>query len=247
MSDQARQTFHPVGNGRFVVLAIGIGLIVLVMALRFSLPGGGPRPAVSPTPDGLERYFTFSVVGPNIDPIVVERERKLFESAVGVLREHPDFFDGWMTIGGVKKLMGDLAGAAAIWEYAGEIRPANSLSFNNLGDLYANFSYDPVKAEAAYRRAITNSAGEDKNAFFWLNLFDLYRYKINDAPKAFRILEEGMAANPQVVDLPLRAARYATEIDNRATALEYYRAAIKLQPKDTELQEEYRLYRAQQE
>ena len=98
MSDRTTEPFRPAGNKRLVVVGIGIGLIALVLVLRFTLPGPGPRPAVSPTPDGLDRYFTFPVVGGNIDPIVVERERRLFESAVGVVRQNQDFFDGWYVL-----------------------------------------------------------------------------------------------------------------------------------------------------
>ncbi|MDO8559476.1 MAG: hypothetical protein Q7S23_00355 [bacterium] len=231
------------GNGKLVAVGIGIGLIVLVLVLRFSLSNSGPVPTATPTPTGLERYFAFKVVGKNIDPIVVERERGVFDSAVQLLRDDPDYFDGWITIGGIKKAMGDFEGAADVWDYAGQIRPANSLSFNNLGDLYTNFLYDPVQAEAAYRQAISNSAGEDRNTFFWASLFDLYRYKINDQDKAFAVIDEGIIANPARVELPLRAARHAAQIGERAKALAYYQQALRLAPKDAALQQEFRQYR----
>lgn len=228
-------------NKQAIAITGAVVIILVVVGLRLSV-----RPAPPPPPPpltGNEQYFTWKVVLPNLDPIIIERESKLFASAVEVLRKDPDFLNGWMTIAGAKKSVGDFNGAAAIWEYVNEIRPLNSPAYNNLADLYANFLNDYPKAEAAYRMAIKNSAGEEKNVYFYQSLFDLYRYRFQDPAKALATLDEGLAANPASSLLAAKAARYAAEINERQKALTYYRTAIKLLAADAQLKAEYEKYR----
>lgn len=231
-------------NRRLLLLGGAVGVIAVVVGLRLSLgPSTTPRPAPTP-PSPLERYFEFTVVTAGLDPIVVERERKVFAGTVSALRENPDFFEGWMTLASTKKQMGDFRGAAAIWEYAGQIRPLNSVSFNNLGDLYANFLNDYGKAEANFRTAIKNAAGEEKQQHYYVSLHELYRYRRQDSAQALAVLEEGVRVNDWSLLLQLKAAQYAATVGERAKALRYYQAALKLDPNNQQLAEEYRRFRA---
>ncbi len=228
------------------LVAGAVGLLLLAIGVRLSREFKPLPPNPAPPPAGpLEAYFVWQPGNANLDPIILERERRVFDEMVGILRANPDVFDAWMTLGATKKTIGDLTGAAAVWEQVGVIRPNNSISFNNLGDLYANFLPDYPKAEAAYRTAIKNSAGEEKNYLFTLSLFELYRYRFMDPARALSTLAEGIAANPGNVPLTLQVARYAGEIGKREQALAHYRAAIKLLPQDGELAAEYRQFRDQ--
>ena len=229
------------GIEKRLVVASVVLVVTVIIALRLVLR---PSPPSLLPPTGIERFFNFNF-STSVDPIVVERERALFISARDTLKQNPDFFDGWMTLAGTKKTVGDLKGAAEIWEYAGEIRPQNSVSFNNLADLYANFLYDYPKAEAAYRKAIQNSAGEDKNVMFYLSLVDLYRYKMNDFEKAKAALEEGIAANPGRYEIELKGARFFVDQGDREQALAHCRRSVQIAPKDAALATEYRQYRDQ--
>lgn len=228
-------------NKRTIAIAGALAVIIFVVGLRLSWRPAAPPPP--PPPTGNERYFTWTVVLPNLDPIIVERESKLFAAAAEAVRKDPDFADGWMTMAGSKKSVGDFEGAAAIWEHVNEIRPFNSPAYNNLGDLYANFVHDYPKAEAAFRQAIKNSAGEEKNAYYYQSLFDIYRYRFEDPAKALATLDEGLKANPASGQLAVKAARYAAEINERPKALAFYRSAIKLLPTDAQLKAEYEKYR----
>ncbi|MDD5110382.1 MAG: hypothetical protein PHI63_04165 [Patescibacteria group bacterium] len=228
---------------KFIAIGVVAGVVVLVVALRFTIRPASPLP--TPVSD-IERYFTFPAVDPQVDPIIAERERKNFDTLTAALRQDPEIFDAWLSLGGIKKMMGDFTGAAEIWEYAGMQRPSSSIAFQNLGDLYANYLKDYPKAETAFRRAIKNSAGEEKNALFYMSLFDLYHYRLQDSAKAAAALEEGIAANSWSVQLLVKAARYESELGNRTKALGYYAAAVKLVPTDKLLAEEYRKYRNQQ-
>lgn len=232
------------------ILAIGVaaGVIVLVVGLRLILQPAGPSVTPSPTPSPaspFERFLAFKVVHQNLDPIVVERERKVFEGTAQAMRQNPDFFEGWLTLASIKKQMGDFAGAAAIWEHAGTLRPLNSVSFNNLGDLYANFLPDYPKAVQNFRQAITNAAGEEKQQYYYVSLSELYRYRMSDTAQALAVLEEGMTEDPHSIVLRVKAAQLAAALGERAKAVRYYQAALKLSPDDSLLAEEYRKYRNQ--
>jgi len=119
--------------------------------------------------------------------------RSNIEKTVSELKENPDLFNSWITLGGSYKLIGDFEGARDSWDYAGSIRPGNSTSFNNLGDLYAYYLKDNEKAEENFLKAIEN--GPDK-IFIYRNLYDFYRNVLKDEGKAKETLQKGIALNP---------------------------------------------------
>lgn len=109
------------------------------------------------------------------------------------LKKDSDNLENWLVLGVYRKTIGDLAGAKDIWEYAGAIRPQNSVSFNNLGELYAYYLKDSQKAEENYAKAIEN---DPSAIYIYRNFFDFYRYVAKDSAKARALLEKGIAANP---------------------------------------------------
>ena len=54
------------------------------------------------------------------------------------LKKDSDNLENWLVLGVYRKIIGDYEGAK-VWEYAGAVRPQNSVSFNNLGELYAYY------------------------------------------------------------------------------------------------------------
>ena len=96
-------------------------------------------------------------------------------------------------LGVYRKIIGDYEGAREVWEYASAIRPQNSVSFNNLGELYAYYLKNNKKAEENYAKAIEN---DPSAIYIYRNFFDFYRYFAKDTAKARAILEKGIAANP---------------------------------------------------
>ena len=95
-------------------------------------------------------------------------------------------------MGVYRKIIGDYEDAREVWEYAGAIRPQNSVSFNNLGELYAYYLKDNKKAEENYAKAIEN---DPSAIYIYRNFFDFYRYVAKDTIKSPTILEKGIAAN----------------------------------------------------
>jgi len=109
------------------------------------------------------------------------------------LKKDSDNLENWLVLGVYRKMIGDYEGAKELWEYAGAIRPQNSISFNNLGELYAYYLKDNAKAEENYKKAIEN---DPSAIYIYRNFFDFYRYFAKDTAKARAILEQGIAANP---------------------------------------------------
>ena len=63
------------------------------------------------------------------------------------LKKDSDNLENWLVLGVYRKMIGDYESAKEVWEYASAIRPQNSVSFNNLGELYAYYLKDNAKAE----------------------------------------------------------------------------------------------------
>lgn len=144
------------------------------------------------------------------------------------IKTDPDFLFGWIEIGLLKKIIGDFEGARDAWEYAGLIRPTNSVSFANLGELYQHYLPDHAKAEKNFRRAVTNKPDD---VMVYVSFSDLYSYSYKEkAGLADDILLEGLQANPGDVNLmKALAALYEREGD-KAKALEWWQKVLAEEP-----------------
>src|SRR3989344_7329737 len=140
-----------------------------------------PTPQVAPNEPKLPEYRGSSIGTVNEDKSVSgqypeETKQALLKELSGLsesLAKNPDTLDGWLRAGVVKKFFGDYAGARDLWEYAGLIRPKNSVSFFNLGGLYGLYLKDYPKAEKNYKIAIISSPAD---IFQYIALADLYKF-----------------------------------------------------------------------
>ena len=109
------------------------------------------------------------------------------------------------------------------WIKAGEVRPLNSTSFNNLADLYTNFTKEYDKAESVFFVTVKNSSGEPQNPGFYRNFYSFYIYNLEDLNKAEAILLEAITVNPNAAELyALLGYFYRDEKGNDAKAIEYF-------------------------
>lgn len=132
--------------------------------------------------------------------------RQKIEESIMALKENPDLFNEWLALGVYRKIINDYEAAREIWEYAGYIRPMNGVSFANLGDLYAFYLKDNVKAEQNFLKALEN---DTSNINLYRSIYEFYRYAMNDEKKAKDILKEGIEANPDSsVDLKYLLANF---------------------------------------
>lgn len=125
-----------------------------------------------------------------------------------ITKDTNDFYS-WIELGNLHLQAGDTNRARIIWEFVSKRWPDNATSFNNLGDLYMNFTHDYPAAEANYLKQIANKP-DDVNAYRML--FALYSglYKQNTTA-AEDILKKAIAANPNAVELQ-------TLLDDRASS-----------------------------
>lgn len=144
-----------------------------------------------------------AVAVPNLDRLIknyaninddsfLVAEKKM-SGIIGALKNDPGLFSYWLDLGSYRRMIGDYEGAREAWEYVNTIRPLNSISFNNLGDLYAYYLKDNKKAEENFLTAVKNGP---EQVYIYRNLYDFYRNVLKDDTKAKAILEKGVAANP---------------------------------------------------
>lgn len=174
--------------------------------------------------------IVFEVKDTNLPQSRQEEYFQRFLKIREVLRKYPDAFDTWLELGGLHKLIGNYEMAEKTWIYAGEIRPQNSPSFANLGDLYTNFLKDYPKAEAAFLVAIENSEGEAFNINYTRQLFELYFYHLEDNQKSEKFLLERLAKYPDDSELISLLAFLYSRTDQVEKAVEYYEKLLVLDP-----------------
>jgi cytochrome c-type biogenesis protein CcmH/NrfG len=148
-----------------------------------------------------------------------------FTAAKALLAKDSSDFNAWLSIGNIRLIGGDAAGAKEIWDYASKVWPTNQVTFNNLGDYYVNYQKDYAKAEANYLIAIKNKP-TDPSAY--RSLFGLYYttgYK-RTGTTAEDILKKGIAASPSTVDLQVLLARYYRDTGRKTEAKAEFNVAI---------------------
>lgn len=159
---------------------------------------------------------------------VVPALRAVIEKNIVTLRAdiktNPYSLQDWTGLGLYYKQAGDYAQARDAWEYASLLSPGNVVTFNNLGDLYHYYLKDFPKAEKNFLTAIAN---DKKYTLSYINLSDLYKYSYQtNTTKAADTLKEGMAANPENIDLVVTLATYYKEKGDTMNARTYYTQAL---------------------
>jgi tetratricopeptide (TPR) repeat protein len=176
----------------------------------------------------LQRPVIFKSEPPTVIKADIEKQiRENIES----LREGYDNLISWISLGQLRKVIGDYEGARDAWEFASLIRPENSLSFHNLGDLYGSYLKDMPKAELNYLVSLKN---DPANVNAYLNLADLYWYE-GEKEKIPNLLSRGIRDNAKTEDkLPLlaRLAKYYAESGDKENAIKYYQEIITLDPEN---------------
>ncbi len=134
----------------------------------------------------------------NISSNMAEDAKKIIRAKIeemeSELKKDSNNLDNWLVLGIYRKTIGDYEAAKEIWEYANILSPSNSVSFNNLGDLYAYYLKDNKKAEENFLKAVKN--GPDQ-VYIYRNLYEFYRFALKNDAKAKKILQQGITANPK--------------------------------------------------
>ncbi len=110
------------------------------------------------------------------------------------LKANYDKSEDWLNLGIWRKTVGDYEGAAEAWSFTTIIRPKDPVAFHNLGDLYSQYLPDYSKAEQYYLVAIEKDTGH--NPFFFIKLYEFYRYYYKKLDLAEKTLLDAIKANP---------------------------------------------------
>ena len=152
--------------------------------------------------------LTFNAPAPALDRFIINNKDlppearpillKKLEDTSALLKKDTNNLELWVDLGIYRKTAGDYEGARDAWEYATVIRPEGSVAYSNLGDLYAFYLKDFVKAEKYFLQAIQN---EPTGIYLYFKTAEFYRDVLKNIPKARAIVEQGISSNPSSTDL----------------------------------------------
>lgn len=180
----------------------------------------------------------FRVMNSNLSEAQKGKYLDQFNQLTKILQANPDDFDALMSLGMVKKYIGDYQGAEELWVKAGQIEPKNSTSFGDLADLYVNFLHDYDKAKVAYDTAMTNSVKDPFYPNFVRNAFYFYRDYIKDNTQAEQVLLTGLKNKPGSLDIMVLLAGFYRDQGDKSKAIYYFQKALVLDPQDASIAQE---------
>jgi tetratricopeptide (TPR) repeat protein len=109
------------------------------------------------------------------------------------LKKNANNIKEWIELGSYQKMAGDFDGAVQSWLYASKLMPTDTVSLGNLGNLYAYFIKDIMKAEYYYKEALAKAPTQ---TYLYLQLAEVYRDLFKDNSKASAIIEQGLMKFP---------------------------------------------------
>jgi len=156
---------------------------------------------------------------------VETRLQKQYAEIEAALEKEPASFNAWISLGQLRAIAGDYAGAEADWQYMSALYPKNSISFGNLGSLYMDDIKNYPLSEREYTQAIANNP-QDTNSYRALfSLYTDYGYR-KESSAAPDILLQGTKNNPKAIDFYVLLARYYAGKGDTADARTQYDAAV---------------------
>lgn len=166
-----------------------------------------------------------------------EEQKQDLYRAIGnygaAVKENADYFNGWLELGLLKKVIGDFEGARDAWEYAGVIRPQNSVSFSNLGELYWRYLPDFPRSEMNFRTAIAKNPAD---VMVYVSLSHLYLYSYTGKfDRADEVIVEGLTVNPDNIDLLKALARVYEVQKDYAHAIKTWERVLAGEPNNTDV------------
>lgn len=142
--------------------------------------------------------FKLPVVKANLPEDVKNKVIAEIQMLTNSLKNNYDSPSEWIQLGLLKKTLGDFEGAKAAWEFVSVIRPKDSISRHNLGNLYWQNLKDLKKAEENYLEAI---ALNKQDIAAYVDLSNIYFYDLKNKIKAKEILNKGLKNNPENEEL----------------------------------------------
>lgn len=168
---------------------------------------------------------------------VREKLTKKLVTVVASLATNQDDLDAWIEIGSVKHAFGDDIGARDAWEYASIIRPQNTTSFFNLGNLYGYYLKDKIKAEKNFRMVLQNDPSYIPG---YLTLVAFYRevYPEKYPAEAEKALVAGEKVLPLDLNILKSLAFLYKDTGNTQKAIAYFEKYLAIDSNNKAVSEE---------
>lgn len=157
-----------------------------------------PAPLSEASPEEIKKLM------PDLDGEIIvkanlseeNKNRAISEIKITIAGLKADYnkLEGWLNLGLWRKTLGDYEGAAEAWQFATLIRPNDPVAFHNLGDLYSQFLPDFPSAEKYYKMAVEKD--KSHQPFFYVKLYEFYRYYEKNMDAAENTLLDGLKTNP---------------------------------------------------
>lgn len=142
-----------------------------------------------PKPDLNRPYTPLSTLPANVQ---AESKQKVAE-AITQIKIDPNHIAYWLQLAIYRKGANDFVGAEEVWLYCTKRWPTDFSAFENLGDLYAYYMHDNVKAVEYWNKAI---AIAPTHTYTYANLATFQAINLKDKAAAKATLEAGLRANP---------------------------------------------------
>jgi len=183
----------------------------------------------------LDKILTLEIKRTDLSETQITRYQENFAEDKKIVLTSSNAFDlsALNDIAMIKRMAGDFEGARDVWNYVSLKSPKNSVSFFNLGQLYAEDLKDNKKAEEGFLKALENSQGESGNEQYYRGVVDFYTYyypeKISEVEKILlAALATEQYQNSQ--DLLALIAAYYGNNGKKEKALEYWQKVLKIDP-----------------
>ncbi len=217
-----------------IILSVAIALLVIGGLLVWALDRGViyfqegsmvPKfstTAITHPMPSLNRDITYPTGFP-------DQAREIFDTKLstlkGELKSNPINQEAWLDLAILYRTIGDQAGAVEIWEYVRSINESDAISRHNLGEYYFHNENDYDKAEAYYRESIAVMPALESN---YTDLYEMYRYGVQDNDKAIAALEQGataLSAGPQAYTFYVALGGFYRDLGEKAKARESFTKA----------------------
>ena len=211
-----------------------LALIVLAGAGFYFYTKSQPEP--EPVEVNWHKFLTLDIKSQNLGEEAIKLYQEKFAVLKDRLEKDPKVYRDWISLGILKKGVGDFEGGRDIWLYAKNLDPANSLAWGNLGDLYANFLNEPEKAIECFKHAIEL---DPLDINYRLGLAEVYRWRLAGKEYLYeQTILEALSAIPNEPNLTLALAAYYKEMGQIDKAIAYYEKVLKLVPDSQEVKQE---------
>ena len=149
-----------------------------------------------PIPDLSRAVTSYGSVKISPNAIIVATGK--IKELQAILQKNPADFSSWLNLGIYQKMGGDYEGATLSWQYASKLASTDYISLGNLGNIYAYFIKDNIKAEMYYKKAIQNGSTQK---YLYIQFAEVYRDLFHDNLKALDVINQGLSKIPNDADL----------------------------------------------